>query len=212
MGLQAQLPLRVALAGLDRQAGVELGQRAVHGLHEEILEVQLLVDRQILVGLRDHDLDFAALLTTSSEPIFGLTQIQSTPSGTGRVPLVSIAMVKPTACMASISGLSSCSSGSPAGEHHILAGGISFRPQRVDGRGQFLGRLELAAAFAVGADKVGVAELANGAGAVAFAAGPQVAAGKAAEHGGAAGLGAFALQGVEDFFDAIGHGDAPLTR
>ncbi|MNJ04105.1 hypothetical protein D3C73_1647010 [compost metagenome] len=53
------------------------------------------------------------LWTTSVEPIFGLTQIQSTPAGTGKVPLVSMAMVKPTACMASIRAKSSCSSGSP---------------------------------------------------------------------------------------------------
>src|SRR5471030_1173729 len=53
------------------------------------------------------------LPTTSLEPIFGLTQIQSTPAGTGKVPLVSMAISKPTACIAAISSRSSCSSGSP---------------------------------------------------------------------------------------------------
>ncbi len=59
----------------------------------------------------------------SIEPIFGLTQIQSTPAGTGRVPLVSIAISKPAACIASISGASSCSSGSPpVNTTYLLAG------------------------------------------------------------------------------------------
>jgi hypothetical protein len=65
--------------------------------------------------------------------------------------------------------------------------------------------LELAAALAVGADEIGVAEGAGGAGAVFFAPGPQVAAGKAAEHGRPAGMRAFALQGVENLFDAVSH-------
>jgi hypothetical protein len=34
---------------------------------------------------------------------------------------------------------------------------------------------------------------------------PQVAAGKAAKHGGTPGMGTFALQGVENFLDAISH-------
>ena len=45
------------------------------------------------------------LVTTRVEPIFGLTQIQSTPSGTGKVPLVSMAIVKPAACIAAISAV-----------------------------------------------------------------------------------------------------------
>ena len=75
----------------------------------------------------------------------------------------------------------------------------------LDGGGQILGRGELAAVLAVGPDEVGVAEGADGLGPVLLAAGPQVAAGKAAEHGGLAGLAAFTLQGEEDFLDGIGH-------
>jgi hypothetical protein len=46
-------------------------------------------------------------------PAFGLTQIQSSPSGSSSVPFVSIAMSKRRACTASISEASSCRSGSP---------------------------------------------------------------------------------------------------
>ena len=73
-------------------------------------------------------------------------------------------------------------------------------------RGQSLGAVKAAAQRAVGADKVGIAKLADGGGAVLFAARPQVAAGKAAKHGGLAGVGAFALQGVENFLDLVAHG------
>jgi hypothetical protein len=45
--------------------------------------------------------------------------------------------------------------------------------------------------------------LADGRGAVGLAARPEIAAGEAAEDGGAAGLRAFALQSVEDFFDGV---------
>jgi hypothetical protein len=111
MGLQAQLPLRVALAGLDRQTGVEFSQRTIHRLHEKCSKSSLRT-RSGPARLRYHHLDFIAFAHTSVEPIFGLTQIQSTPAGTGSVPLVSMAMVKPR-----VHGVdqrpSSCSSGSP---------------------------------------------------------------------------------------------------
>ena len=62
-----------------------------------------------------------------------------------------------------------------------------------------------AAARAVGADEIGVAEIANGGGAILFMARPEIAAGKAAKHRGPTGIGAFALQGVEDLFDRVIH-------
>jgi len=43
-------------------------------------------------------------------------------------------------------------------------------------------------------------------GAVGLAAGPEIAAGEAAEHRRAPGMGAFALQGEEHFFHGIGQG------
>src|SRR3546814_9203210 len=79
-------------------------------------------------------------------------------------------------------------------------------PDGSDGLGQGRGIIETPAVFAVGADKVRVAEAALGRGAVLLAAGPQVAAGKTAEHGSAAGLAALALQRLEDFLDRVAHG------
>ena len=54
-------------------------------------------------------------------------------------------------------------------------------------------------------DEVGVAELAGGARAVLLTAAPEVAAGKTAKHGRAAGMRAFALQGQEYLFDRVTH-------
>src|SRR5437588_2676482 len=75
----------------------------------------------------------------------------------------------------------------------------------MDRGGQVLGRGETTAAGAVGADEIGVAEVADGVGPVFFAPRPQVAAGEAAEDRRAAGVGAFALQGVEDLLDGVAH-------
>src|SRR5438093_5053612 len=75
----------------------------------------------------------------------------------------------------------------------------------MDRGGQLLGRGETAAAGAVGADEIGVAEVADGRGPVFFAPRPQVAAAEAAEDRRAAGVGTFALQGVEDLLDGVAH-------
>ncbi len=65
--------------------------------------------------------------------------------------------------------------------------------------------LEAAAAFAVDADEIGVAELADRGRAILLAAGPEIAAGKTAKHRRASGLSAFALQRLENLLDRIGH-------
>jgi hypothetical protein len=68
------------------------------------------------------------------------------------------------------------------------------------------GRGKFAPPYTIGTHKLGVAKAANGCGAVFFAATPQVAARKAAKHRCAARLGTLALEGVEKFFDGVGHG------
>src|SRR5471032_2974548 len=206
MGLQAQLPLRVAFARLDRQRGVEFGQRAVHRLDEEIVEVQALIGSQVLIGLRDHDLDFVALL---DHQIGAHLRADADPVDAGRHRQRAVGFdgdLETDGVHRGDQFKIQLQQRFAAREDDVFAGRVSAWPQRVDSRRQRLGRGELAAALAVGADEVGVAELADGAGAVAFTAGPQVAAGKAAEHGGTPGMGALALQGVKDFFDTVSHG------
>src|SRR5581483_5228553 len=71
--------------------------------------------------------------------------------------------------------------------------------------GQLARRPEVAAPGAAGADEVGVAELADGVGALCFPPRPQVAAGEPAEHRGASGVRAFALEGAEHLLHEVGH-------
>src|SRR6185437_15328479 len=72
---------------------------------------------------------------------------------------------------------------------------------------------ELAAAGTVGANEIRIAEPADGAFPVLEAAGPQVASSKAAEHGGASGLCALALQGAENLLDLIdAHPPSPNAK
>ena len=82
----------------------------------------------------------------------------------------------------------------------------SARPPGPDDRGcQGTGASEHAAAGTVGADEVGVAELADGLGPIDLAPAPQVAAREAAEHRRPARLRALALQRVEQLFDGVAH-------
>src|SRR5262245_30343118 len=92
-----------------------------------------------------------------------------------------------------------------AGQHDIRPRSRIAVPRGAGGAGEAGGVGELAAARSIGADEIGVAEIADGAGTVRLAARPEIAAGEAAEHGRAAGLHAFALEGVIDFLDRI-HG------
>lgn len=95
--------------------------------------------------------------------------------------------------------------GLATGQHHIATGAALWLPGFQNRIGQRVGRRELAAARAVRAHEVGIAELADRRGPVFLAPAPEIAARKGAEHRRPAGLGAFALQGVEDFFDGVGH-------
>src|SRR4029079_15080105 len=96
----------------------------------------------------------------------------------------------------------------PAGaDDEALAVTVERGPAGGDGVGEVVGAAELAAVGA-DADEVGVAEAADGAGAVLLAAGPEGADGEATEDGRPSGVGSFPLQGVEDLFDRVGHAKA----
>src|ERR1700683_1191472 len=84
-----------------------------------------------------------------------------------------------------------------------LAACFVARPFFLNRRGQFFRRSKLSAAGAIRIGKIRIAELADGGSAIDLAARPEIAAGKAAEDGGAPVLRTFALQRVEDFFDGV---------
>src|SRR5580704_8773075 len=80
---------------------------------------------------------------------------------------------------------------------------VASDPGALDGNGKRFGVSKAAAARPVQSHEIGVAELANGAGAIFLLAGPEIAAGEAAKYGGAPGVRAFALQREEDFLHRI---------
>ena len=120
------------------------------------------------------------------------------------MPLVSIAIAKPRACSASISARVDLQQRLAAGQHDVAVG-VLAGPLRGDGVGEFVGRGIAAAQRAVGADKIGIAELAGRGGAVLLAAAPEIAARETAKHRRPPGMGAFALQGQKDLFDRVTH-------
>src|SRR5262249_4936952 len=92
--------------------------------------------------------------------------------------------------------------GLASGEHGEAAR-LAPAPLARDRFGERIGRVELSSGGAVRADEIGVAEPAHRARSVLLPPRPQVAAGEAAEHGGAPGVHALALQGVEDLLDLV---------
>lgn len=84
MGLQAQAPLRVLHAVLDGLFGVGQAGGAVHGLQEEVVEVQVFEARGQGVGLGVDQLEFVAAFDDDGAVPLGLTQIQSMPGAAGR--------------------------------------------------------------------------------------------------------------------------------
>src|SRR6185437_6572318 len=99
---------------------------------------------------------------------------------------------------------------------HITIG-RSAAPLAGDGTSEFRGRAVATAQRAVDTDEIGVAKLADRGRAVLLAAAPEVVAGEATEYGGAARMGAFALQRQKDLFDRVTHSrisslPAPVCR
>ena len=92
-----------------------------------------------------------------------------------------------------------------SGTDHEAPARLGRRPGGSYRSRQLPGRREPSSTGPVRADEIGITKLAGGLVAVLLPPGPQVAAGKAAEHRGSPGVGPFALEGVEDLFDGVGH-------
>ena len=87
---------------------------------------------------------------------------------------------------------------------------VGVRPPRRDDDGGQPGSIaELAPAGTIDADEIGVAKGAGGGRPVDLPPAPQVAPGKAQEHGTPPGLRAFALEGEVEFLDRVG---GPMKR
>src|SRR5450830_216875 len=206
--LNAQLPLRIVLNLFNCQPRVTCSLEPIHRLQQEMLKVQLFIVGQHLCLLRNDDfklitfddLQFGAHLGTHANPV-----------DTGRNRNRAIGLdgnLKADRMHAGNQSLIQLQQRFTAGKHHIFTGCIRSRPQAVDRLRHLIAGLELTAALTVGADKVSIAKLANRRAAVFFASAPEIATRKATKHRRTTGMRALALQGIENFFNAVSHNEA----
>ena len=158
VGLQAQAPLRVleAVAHGGRGVGSRGRRRRAAGAGSA-RKSRSAKRSGSAPGCGNTSFSSSPERSTRSAFAFGLRQIQSTPAGGSRVPLVSMATSKPASWSAATSGSSSCSNGSPP--VHTTNGRPRRRggPRLADRGGERGGSREPAAARTVGADEIGVA-------------------------------------------------------
>src|SRR6185295_2749553 len=202
--LQAEPPLRMAQAVVDRARGVFGHVGSVHRLQRKPFEIE---PRKIFrrgAGLRIHQLQFVAAAHHEASAGFRADADPVHPVGRFDRPVGLDADGEAARMQRIDEGRIDLQQRLAAGQDHVAVG-IVAGPLPGDDFGELVRRSVAAAQRAVGADKVGIAELAGGAGAILFAAAPEVAAGKTAKHRRAAGMRAFALQGQEYLFDRVAH-------
>jgi hypothetical protein len=177
----------------------------VHGLQEEVLEVQ---PRELLwhcLELGVDELEFGAAFQYELTTSLWANAYPIEPLGCG-LRSVSLDRDLETFGVQRLDRpLVKLQERLTAGAHDQWLSTAAGGPLSCDGRREVIRRRELADTGAICADEVGVTELADGLGTVFLATGPQVAASKSTKHGRPACLTAFTLQGVEDFFDGVGH-------
>src|SRR5258705_1079270 len=199
VGLEGEAPARMPEAVVDRLARVGVARGTIHGLQKEMLEVEGLEALGRRFGLRKDELQLVAAfqrerhgrLRAHAHPVDALRWCEGAVGLDGDTK---------AAAMQRVDGRGvELQQGLAARAHHEAVRARGTRPFALDRVGERFRVAELSAARTVGADEIGVAEIARGARAILFTAGPQVAAGEAAEDGGGAGVGALALQRVEGF-------------
>jgi hypothetical protein len=211
MGLQTQLPLWMLLAKIDRQPGIAFQFGAVHRLHEKMMKRQGFIFGKVLASLRDHDLQLTAGARLQHGTHFWA---DASPVHAGRHWQGAIGFKRnfKTGRMHAIKQrLIELQQRFTAGKYHVFAGRVVGRPQAVDCLDQS-GCIVFTAQYAVGADKISIAKLADRGGAICFTAAPEVAAGKTAKHRRPSGLRALALQRIKNFLDAISQDSVRLVE
>jgi len=194
--------LRVLEAILDAKLGVALPVGAVHGLQVKVLELEVGKALGLGAGLGEYQLELMALAQYPLAAGFGA---HAYPVEAGRRVAGAIGFdghLEAELVKGFDEGFVELKERLASGAYHVGRAGAGRGPEARYLEGQLIGCIA-AAIGAVDAAKIGIAKLADGRAAIFFAAAPEVAARKAAEHGGAAGLGALALKGVIDFFDQI---------
>src|SRR4051812_39678662 len=205
MRLQAEPPAWMGQAVSKRRRGVGLARRSVHRLQEEVAELKTFESLRLRAALGINQLDLVAAgdnqpglgLGTHTEPIdpirgcdgaVGLDRYLE-PFGMQRIQKSFVELEERL----------------PPGADHEAAARLGPGPGSGHRCGQLPSRTEFSSTRPIGTEEIGVTELTGCVVAVLLPPGPQITAGKTAEHRRPSGVGAFALQGVEDLFDVIGH-------
>lgn len=209
MSLNTETPLGVAQTVANGQIGIEQSVRTVHRLQEVVIKRQMLDGFRKQTGLGIDKFEFIAGLLDERGACLGADAEPVDLVGACRYcdrPVRLDGDFEIEGMQGGDKGFVQLEKGFAAGaDDEATARSRVAGPLGFNGGGELTGAGKFAAGGAVRSDKVGIAKLADGGGAVGFSARPEVAAGEAAEDGGAAGLGAFALQGVEDFFNRVAH-------
>ena len=202
MCLHAQPPLRVREAVLDTKLCVAIPLRAIHRLQEKVLIV--IVGKKLgrRARLRKYQLELLPFVQDNLRAGFG-AHADPVDAGWRRPGTIGFYSHLKAVRMKSFNQrLVELQQRLAAGAYHIGAACLPGRPQGRNARCQ-LRCCKAAAAGAIGAPKIGIAKLADGGGAVLFAAAPEIAARKAAKDGRTAALRTLTLQGIIHFFDQI---------
>src|ERR1700682_502340 len=202
--LQAEPPPGMAQAVVDRARGILDHVGPVHRLQRETLEGEIDEGFRRRIGLRVDQLQFMtaphhevrAGFRANTDPVHAVGRLD------GAIGLD--ADFETTPMQRLDQRRIHLQQRLAAGQYHVAVG-LRCRPLRSDGAGEIPGRGIAAAQRSIGADEIGVAELACCGGAVLLAAAPEVAAGETAKHRRAGGMRAFALQGQKDFLDRVTH-------
>lgn len=202
MRLYAEAPARMGQAISDCLASVVSEVRPVHRLNEEILEVEVLEQRRIKLRLRKNELELAAFPLNEIGPRLGT---DTNPVQACRGDLRSVGLDchgEPSSVESFDRGFVELQQRLASGAHDKALAIIGCRPSRSNGRRKRLGVGELPA-VRPNSDKVSVAEVADRGGAVRFASCPEIAPAETTKDRRSAGVGAFALECVENLFDGV---------
>jgi hypothetical protein len=192
------------LAPIDSELRIDVARRTVHGLHEEILEVEFRVIGERLIVLRHDDLQLVALrhdqrragFRAHANPVDAVQHRQRTIRFDRHFEAGGMQGIDERRVDLQ-HGLTACA------DHELVR--FAFRPLRRDHGDEVCRRAIFAAVLAIRADEIRVAKLADCVRAIFLATRPEIAAGEAAEHSRTAGVCAFALQRVENFLYCIRH-------
>ena len=205
MCLQAELPLRLALASFNRQPGIFFCVRSVHRLHEEMIERQRSIGVKVLIFLRDHHFQFIALSYAEFRTDFRADANPVDPAWYRQGAIGFDCDCKAGIMHMGNQRLIQLQQRFSAGKHHVFMCRIVCRPKAIYLFGQLLAIDKFSARCAIRTDKIGIAKAAYRAGPVVFPAGPEIATAKTAKYGWTPRVGTLALKGIKDFFYAVSH-------